>query len=790
MTDGKENRRQILDHLLSGKPGHMHCMGICGVGMAGVAHMMSKAGWHVSGCDAVSGNLTEWLTGGGIKVDIGHSCEHVDELLARGEPASLLVVRSTAVPLTHPEIRHAIDAGIHVVQRGELLAVLSAKHTCVAVCGAHGKTTTTCFTTRLLQQLEADPNWCIGGKCNALGAVARAAENSNLLVVEADESDGTLALYEPAVTVITNIDLDHLEHFRDEAELLACFETVARNTRKGIAFCIDDKRAGMVAQLHQNRLGYGFSEKAELRATALQSKAGSIAFNVVFRGTDAGRFELPVPGKHNVLNALGAVAAAILLGYDLRNCLQKLSFATELPGRRFEIVTSLPEKNIRIVSDYAHHPTEIRALIDMAKQQGANRLLAIFQPHRYSRTKALAKEFAQAFDGVDELILTPVYAASEPPINGGHITDLYGQFRLMRPELLTVLAFSLSEAWEYLRRNIRQGDLVLIIGAGDVVKIAGWAKHAGEELCYEKGCMLPVEGARIEADANMGAWCSYGSGGRADWRIEVESEEALKEILRQAASLNLPIHILGSGANTLVADTGLNGIALRLCHKSFARFARFGDEVELGCGWLGSLLLNRLDKEGLAGLEFLDSVPGQLGGWLAMNAGAHGGEIGSSVVWIRCLNFDGTTVILNREQLKFGYRQCGGLTNRIALKVRLRLETRDPEAIKGQRLQFRQRRVAVSGMRTAGSVFRNPPEKSSGRILELAGCKNLNIGGAVVTDIHANIVAAGKGATASDLLALMTEMRRRALQMDNVALEPEVKLLGLTATGISLICAE
>jgi UDP-N-acetylmuramate dehydrogenase len=236
--------------------------------------------------------------------------------------------------------------------------------------------------------------------------------------------------------------------------------------------------------------------------------------------------------------------------------------------------------------------------------------------------------------------------------------------------------------------------------------------------------------------------------------------------------------VLGGGANTLVADGGVAGLVVRLSGPAFQGYERLGGgEVEVGCGLAGGALLDRLEADGLAGLEYLEGVPGQVGGWLAMNAGAHGGSVGERVSEIRCLNFDGAPVILSPTRCGFGYRRCEGLRGCVALSVRFRLEAATPGAVRQRRDAFRLRRTALDGLRTAGSVFRNPEGDFAGRLLEAAGSKAMRVGGAVVFGGHANVIVAGAEATASDVRALMGLMAGAVDARWGVRLKPEVRLL-------------
>jgi len=763
-------------------------VGVCGVGMAGVAYLLARMGWRVSGCDAHVNGLAEWLREAGVSVAEKHAPAHLDGF----SPVDRVIV-TPAVSEAEPELKKARSAGLPVFRRGEVLAALLSQNRGVAVCGAHGKTTTTCFATRLLQVLGADPAWCIGGTTKRLGGVAGGG-SGNILVAEADESDGTLALYRPAVTVLTNIDLDHLEHFDGEAALCACFQKAVAQTREGVAVCRDNARAWRVARSALAPiLDFGFSEGAMLRATAVRVTAISVSFDVIFRGNPMGRLTLGVSGRHNVLNALGAAAAALLLGYTPEKVFAALAEACdELPGRRFEPVAEV--SGIRCIADYAHHPAELLAAVEMARVQDPARLLVVFQPHRYTRTLALGAEFPKAFAAADEVILLPVYAASEAPLEGGDICDLYAHFREEAcgsvpgghaPPLVR-LARSREEAWQYLRHALKPGDLLLIAGAGDVIELAGliradvaagWPKRRGSEAF--EAALARIGGASVTAFGALAGWCLFGVGGWARWRVEVASEGALSEVILACGAHGVVWRMVGAGANSWFSDLGEAGCVIRFSEGAFRGYDVRGDEVEVGCGWRGPALLDALECEGLSGLEFLEGVPGSVGGWLAMNAGAQGGEIASRVAWIRCLNPDGKITILSADHLSFTYRHCKGLEGRIALACGLRLAGSPVSAVKALRQQMRGKRIPLAGLRTEGSVFRNPQGDAAGRLLDAAGCKGLRIGGARVTDFHANIVAVEGAVTASDVLALVMRMRNRVAHASGVALQAEIDGLEL-----------
>ncbi|MCX6995705.1 MAG: Mur ligase family protein [Kiritimatiellaeota bacterium] len=315
------------------------------------------------------------------------------------------------------------------------------------------------------------PSFCIGGESAALGGVAGVGAGS-WLVCEADESDGTLALYAPEVAVVTNIEFDHMEHFKREADLVDCFRRLVARTKRRVIYCADDPRAAEVGGAVPGSWSYGCSASALFRAVALRMEPFAVSFDVLRRGRRLGRLRVPVPGRHNALNALAACVAGLAAGVPFKKIGAGLA-AFGPARRRFEVVAA--GGGVLALSDYAHHPTEVRALIGAARNLGRRRLLAVFQPHRYTRTRALGRDFPPAFLGVDELVLTPVYAASEAPRAGGRSADLLRHFKAFGRVRARGVA-SLAGAWKYLRGTLRPGDTLLIVGAGDVERIAGWAR--------------------------------------------------------------------------------------------------------------------------------------------------------------------------------------------------------------------------------------------------------------------------------------------------------------------------
>ena len=407
---------------------HVHLVGIGGIGMAGLAFLLKERGLRVSGCDLRENRQTEWLKRCGVKIERGHDATHLDESVD-------WVIRSTAISETHPEMCRAAELKLCVSRRGEVLPALMRDRFLIAVAGTHGKTTTTAMIAQLL-----GCGYCVGGEVAGFEGVAK---DGDVMVVEADESDGTVKGYTPEISVITNIEFDHMEHHDSEAAFIACFEQLIRQTKEQVFYCGEDPIAQKICAGNSRCKPFSFPDPL---------------------------LSVGLPGRHNQWNAVAALTVARRWKEE-NELLRRLADLRPI-RRRFETVFN--EEGIRVVSDYAHHPTEIKALVETAKSLNPQRILAIFQPHRYTRTKALGADFPPAFEGVDLLWLVPVYAASEAVLEGGTSRDLEQKFSKAWSKRLKNVK-DLRQAWEGAKSILEQGDLLLIIGAGDVEDVAEWA---------------------------------------------------------------------------------------------------------------------------------------------------------------------------------------------------------------------------------------------------------------------------------------------------------------------------
>jgi len=443
----------------------IHFVGIGGIGMSGLAEILLTMGCRVTGSDLKRTPLTDRLRRRGAKISFGHKPENV------GTPQ--VVVTSSAVAKNNPEIAHAMKLGIPVISRGEMLAELMRLKYGIAVAGSHGKTTTTSLVACVLDQGGFDPTVVIGGRVKSLKSNARLGKG-DFLVAEADESDGSFLLLSPTIAVVTNIDREHMEHYRDFETLRRTFaEFVAKIPFYGAAvFCADHpETARLAADFPKRGVTYGIREKADYQASGIKTQAWGSEYDVKFRGGMLGRVKLHHPGIHNVLNSLAAIAVGRELGMKFSDIRKALASFRGV-ARRMEV---LYKGEVTIIDDYGHHPEEIKATLAAVRTvAGRGKLRVLFQPHRYTRTKDLFDEFVNAFGEADELVLTSIYAASEEPIRGVTAEALAEAIRKKGKKEVAFVR-RVDAIADFIFPKIQKGDVVLTLGAGDIWK-------AGREL--------------------------------------------------------------------------------------------------------------------------------------------------------------------------------------------------------------------------------------------------------------------------------------------------------------------
>src|SRR6185503_17190497 len=444
---------------------HVHFVGIGGIGMSGIAEVLVNLGFRVSGSDAKKSNVTDRLQQMGVEFAEGHASENVGD--------AHVVVCSTAVRDDNPEVVEAHRRSIPVIPRAEMLAeLMRLKPHTVAVAGSHGKTTTTSMVATVLGHAGLDPTIVVGGVVGAFGSNAHLGK-SDLMVVEADESDRSFLMLTPTIAVVTNIDREHMDYYHDMEDVRTCFTNFVNKVPfyGASVLCLDDPNVqAIIPHIERRRTTYGLSAQADISAHNIRFNEKFGSTFTVWRGVNpVGDITLHVPGLHNVYNALAAIVVGFELDVSFEQIAEALGGFTGA-GRRFQHKGEVGE--VLVIDDYGHHPTEIRATLAAAKiGSNGRRIVVLFQPHRYSRTQDLMEEFARSFNNADSLFITDIYAASEEPIEGitsEALTEAIKRFGHKDVQHIGAL----ENAPMTLRDHVQPGDLVLTLGAGTVSRVS------------------------------------------------------------------------------------------------------------------------------------------------------------------------------------------------------------------------------------------------------------------------------------------------------------------------------
>ena len=463
--------------------GTIHFVGIGGIGMSGIAEVMKNLGYSVQGSDIAEGYVVQGLRDKGIPVAIGHRSDNLGD--------AAVVVVSTAIVRSNPEVECALERRIPVVRRAEMLAELMRLKSTVAVAGTHGKTTTTSMIAAILDAGGVDPTVINGGIINSYGSNARLGA-SDWMVVEADESDGSFLRLDGTIAVVTNIDPEHLDHYGSFDAVKDAFVAFIENVPfYGAALmCLDHAEVqGILPRVRDRRVvTYGFSAQADVRGVNVTPIPGGNRFECIVRARDGStrsieHIELPMPGRHNVQNALAAIGVALELGIEDATIQQGFAKFGGVK-RRFTKVgeIALAGGPVTVIDDYGHHPVEIRAVLAAAREGAAGRVIAVVQPHRYSRLGNLMEDFQTAFNDADRVLVTPVYAAGEVPVEGVDADALVDGLKRRGHRFAATVADAETLATE-LAATLQANDMVVCLGAGDITK---WAAGLADAIAAKR----------------------------------------------------------------------------------------------------------------------------------------------------------------------------------------------------------------------------------------------------------------------------------------------------------------
>ncbi len=756
-------RKRLLDRE---NPVRIHLIGVAGAGMSGIARMLLEMGHRVSGCDRVTSEETERLQQSGLKF----ACPHTADAVADAE----IVIYSSAIREDNVALAAARKLGSLCLRRAECLAAILNNKKGVVVAGTHGKTTTSALTAHLLREARLRPCHYVGAEIPVLGANAHWNADSDYLVAEGDESDGTLVNYIPEHSIVLNVEAEHLDFYRDLDHIKEVFHTLCRQTRGTIFYCKSDAGAADVCGQYPNSVSYGW-DNADYTATDITVKRGRTLFTVNHKGEKLGRVELGIPGRHNVLNSLAATAAALEMGADFASIARGLaSFAGA--RRRFE--TKFLCYDYRIVDDYGHHPTEIAATVQTARSLNPDRLVIFFQPHRYTRTKLLRDDFGRVLQNVDKLFVADVYPASELPIPGISGQTIVDAVLEHGPADASFLP-DMSKAHYVVGNQLRPGDLFLTLGAGNV-HVAG-ARIANDlrvltDMQNECGREFP---ARLYEP--MRKHTTLGVGGVAQFWVEPDTMECMQDVVNYFKDHNIPVHVVGRGSNLVVREGGIRGAVIHPCGGDFDKLELM-DSTTILAG--AAVKLKKLAafaaRHGIAGFEWMDGIPGCVGGSLRMNAGSMGGEMWQNFVAATALDEDGDIITMCKNDMEPArYRSIPDFEHNMVMLATFSGTPGDPAEIERKMEEFRARRKASQPLEpSAGCTFRNPDGIPAGKLIDELGLKGYSIGGAEISTKHGNFIINKGDAKATDVTELIDHILRTAQKERGITLHEEVQVIG------------
>lgn len=758
-----ELSQRLID---TSKPLQIHLIGVAGSGMSGLALLLLGMGHKVSGSDRVTTEETERMQGVGLVFSSPHTAEAVK--------GADFVVYSSAIKPENPAFAAATAAGIPLYKRAECLGAILHTRKGIIISGTHGKTTTSSMTAHVLREAGLKPSHYVGAEIPILGANAKWSEEGEFMVAEGDESDGTLALYRPEHSVILNIEAEHLDFYKDLDHIREVFSTLADQTTGKLVYCAEDPVALELCVSRDNAVSYGW-EDADYTATDVRDLKGSSAFTVMKKGVLLGDIELGIPGNHNILNALAAIALADSCGAEFPLIARALStFAGA--KRRFE--TKYLSANYRIVDDYGHHPSELAATLQTARSLKPQRIVVLFQPHRYTRTQALADDFGKVLQAADLVFITDVYPASEKPIEGISGQTLVDAMKVHGTIPSTYLP-NLATAHYAVGNALQPGDLLITLGAGNVHEAGTRIARDLKVIEEMRGLMPPgeIDGKLYEP---MSKHTTMLVGGPAQFWIEPHSFYGFAFLVEYCRERGIPVRVVGRGSNLLVRDGGIRGAVIHPTGGAFSDVTvGTRGEITAGVGVRLKKLASIAGGSSIGGFEWMEGIPGNVGGALRMNAGAMGIETFDQVVRVTFLDEDGVIRTREREEIVASYRNVAELRRNFALQAVFKGKSDKPENIKQRWDESRDKRKASQPiMASAGCTFKNPEFIPAGRLIDSLGLKGTQIGHAAVSEVHGNFVVNQGGATATEILQLIESIQQTAKSERGVDLETEIKIIG------------
>lgn len=778
-----------LNEWLREHPGAgLYFVGIGGCGMSGLAHLALDAGFRVGGSDLNHKDYLESLRGRGVAIELGHTVDHLE-----GFKPDLLVV-SSAIPDGNPQFEAARQCNIPMVHRAALLGAMSRSKRSLCVAGMHGKTTTSGLLAYALQNLNVPMSHAIGGQVpqlvrrgNHIAPVPRSSPPEGIppyMVVETDESDGSLLQFEPDHAICLNIDLEHMDYYRSIEDIVQVFEQFRDRVRGTTLYCVDDVRLRDVFIGHEKAISFGFSPLAVYQIENHRPASHSNPyprFSLRHGRLSHDDFEISIHGRDNVSNAAAVVVMLLELGYavdDIRYAIRDFRGV----DRRQQVLFQDP--NYTVIDDYGHHPTEIASTLGSLRSRVEGRLLVAFQPHRYTRTASLMAEFEKCFNEADRLWLLDIYAAHEKPLPGVSSESLTHQ--LAKQGVPVVHHADESTLPEAIRSDLNPGDWVVFLGAGTITKAAQafadmlkGENHMDLNYLSQSLTRCLSQATTVKINESLGPKTTLKVGGPADLFVVPGHSDDLSATLKWAKAHPLPLTLLGRGSNLLIKDKGIRGLVISLSHEFFSHIRVLEDRLICGAGTRLKQLAEVARKSGLAGMEFLEGIPGCVGGALRMNAGAMGREIFDVVEEMTTMDRDGNIHTWKASKVATHYRRCPLLAKHIAISAVFKGLPSEPEKVKRTMNDYCQRRKTSQPIASsAGCMFKNPENIPAGKLIDELGLKGTRIGDAMISDVHGNFIVNLGNARSSDVITLIELVKDRAKANRGIDLEVEVQVVG------------
>ncbi|QSR84497.1 UDP-N-acetylmuramate--L-alanine ligase [Methylacidimicrobium sp. B4] len=748
------------------RPARIHLVGVAGSGVGPLARLLLLQGHHVSGSDRRRTPAVADLEGLGLHFSFGHDGDLPDGVE--------LLVYSSAVREDNPERRVAAARGIPTARRADLLQELCRAKKSIVIAGMHGKTTTTALLAHILRRSGWEPSYYVGGDAPVLGASSDWGRG-DYMVVEGDESDGTLASFEPSHAVLLNVEEEHLDFYPGMEAILNVFAAFLDRCVGKIVYCSDDRHASALCARRRNAVSYGLGSEGRYRAERVELGPFESTFLLVVGGEPLGEVRVPLPGRQNVQNALAGIALSLELGLPFADIALAMAGFRGVK-RRFEVLFAGP--SFLVVDDYAHHPTEIRATLAAARGAGRQRVVALFQPHRYSRAHGLKREFATAFRGADLVLVTDIYGAGEPPIEGVS-SERLARMIAEGSAVQALSARSVSEAKKVAAASLRPGDLFLALGAGDVHRVA--RALATQCSLYEELRRSLSPSALLSLSESLGAHTASGLGGPAELWCEPASREDLCRAVELADRQRLPLTVIGSGAGCLIGDGGVRGLCVSLRHPAFCQvIADSGPgRVTVGGGALLGQVATETARQGVEGFSFLADATGTIGALLARGACALKQRLLDRLEEVVLVDRKGEWRTLCRGESDAWPEDgaWGPLGIIVGMKLRP-IPFRKGEAPWAPLSDSG--RDAAFGMsdRWLDRVFRDPGGEGIRQLWKGLGPDPIEIGGAWSEPLVPNRIWLREGARTADVLALVEEIRKRLREGNGVELVPDLVIVG------------